>query len=139
VPSLFNPAAGSLYYYTKGWNLKALGSWVAAAVFGIPGLVGAYHPSWVGHAAGDIYKMGWFICFAASMAFYFAANHILPAQVVPEGYTTDPKEFESFASTDGYLGGDPVIEFRDYEVQVGEEPAGSGASAHSGDIAAEKV
>jgi nucleobase:cation symporter-1, NCS1 family len=128
TPSLFTPARGSLYYYTKGWNLKALGCWAAAALFGIPGLVGAYHPSAVTKAATHMYQMGWVLCFAVAATFYFGINFILPARVVPGGYDFNPKPFELFADTEGYLEGDALVEFRAVEVQDGEEPVSDSAS-----------
>jgi nucleobase:cation symporter-1, NCS1 family len=113
VPSLFQqPVQSSLYYYTKGWNAKALACWVAAAVFGIPGLVGAYHPNWVGDAARHMYQMGWVLCFAVSVVLYLLVNKFLPARVVPDGYPgADATTFEAFGETEGYLAGDEPIEF----------------------------
>jgi NCS1 family nucleobase:cation symporter-1 len=137
TPSLFNPAPGSLYYYTKGWNLKALGCWLAAAAFGIPGLVGAYHPTWVVSAAHHMYQLGWILCFAVASTLYFGSNFVLPARVTPEGHDADPKEFEGFGATEGYLEGDSMIEFRTHEIYVGETD--SVASNRIEDIINEKV
>lgn len=128
TPSLFTPARGTLYYYAKGWNLKALGCWVAAALFGIPGLVGAYHPSAVAKAATHMYQMGWVLCFTVAAAFYFGINVLLPAQVVPDGCESDAKQFESFADTEGYLEGDALVEFRGLEIHNGQEPVSGSAS-----------
>lgn len=128
TPSLFTPARGTLYYYTKGWNLKALGCWVAAALFGIPGLVGAYHPSAVAKAATHMYQMGWVLCFTVAAAFYFGINVLLPARVVPDGYESDAKPFEGFADTEGYLEGDALVEFRGVEIHEGQEPVSGSAS-----------
>jgi nucleobase:cation symporter-1, NCS1 family len=125
---LFTPARGTLYYYTKGWNLKALGCWVIAALFGIPGLVGAYHPSAVAKAAAHMYQMGWILCFMVAATFYFGINLALRAQVVPNGYDVNAKQFEGFADTEGYLEGDALVEFRGLEIQDGQEPASGSAS-----------
>jgi nucleobase:cation symporter-1, NCS1 family len=131
TPSLFNPAAGSLYYYNKGWNVKALGCWISAAAFGIPGLIGAYHPAWVSHGAIHMYQTGWVICFAVATTFYFMTNRILPARVAPEGYNAEPKKFEQFAETDGYLEGDQLVKFRTLQMQDGEEPVSGAPSTAS--------
>ncbi len=141
VPSLFAPSPGSLYYYTKGWNLKALGSWVCAATFGIPGLVGSYHPTWVGSAATDIYQMGWIITFAAAAAFYFSVNLALPAKVNPDGYSDIPSRFEGFAATDGYLDGDALVEFPVLRVHEGRASGSvnSTPSNEVSEIVSEKV
>lgn len=130
TPSLFNPDKGSLYYYSKGWNLKALGSWVCAAVFGIPGLVGAYHPTWVGIAATHIYQTGWVICFVVAAAFYYASSFFLKAQIVPSGREAPALGFETLAETEGYLDGDDPVEFASLGVHVGEEDVeyGSGST-----------
>ena len=119
TPSLFNPAPGSLYYYTKGWNLKALACWVSAAIFGVPGLIGAYHPTWVAEAAIHMYQTGWVICFAVAVAFYFAANLVMPAKVFPVGHEGASKGFESLAETEGYFDGEPLI---GSGVTTGREP-----------------
>lgn len=112
TPSLFDPSPNSLYYYTKGWNLKAVGCWICAVAFGIPGLVGAYHPSWVSQAATEIYHTGWIICFAVAATFFYAINRLLPSQVYPESLqATVPLRFEELADAEGYLEGESVIEF----------------------------
>ncbi|CAK7207552.1 hypothetical protein SEUCBS139899_010362 [Sporothrix eucalyptigena] len=139
VPSLFQPAVGALYYYTRGWNIKALVCWVCAATFGIPGLIGSYHHTWVGSAATKIYEMGWIITFFAASALYYGVNMALPAQVMPKGYsstTVSEKSFESFAVTDGYLDGDAIVTFLALSVHDGM--TGSGDSAASQEVV-EKV
>ncbi|EPE04415.1 allantoin transport [Ophiostoma piceae UAMH 11346] len=138
VPSLFNPQAGSLYYYTKGWNLKALVSWVCAATFGIPGLIGSYHPDAVGTSATHIYKMGWIITFASAIAFYIGANQILPAKVNPDGYSVVdiPVGYEGYATTDGYLGDDVLVTFPPVNASAVEGVvSGSGDSTASKEVA----
>ena len=141
VPSLFDPQPGSLYYYTRGWNLKALVCWVCAATFGIPGLIGSYHPNAVGAAATHIYQMGWVITFASATAFYFGANQALPAKLNPDGYSAGdmPVGYESYAATDGYLGDDSLVTFPPANASTFEGVvSGSGDSAASKD-GAEKV
>jgi NCS1 family nucleobase:cation symporter-1 len=112
TPSLFDPSPTSLYYYTKGWNFKAVGCWVCAAAFGVPGLIGAYHPSWVGIGAIEIYHSGWVICFAIAGSFYYAINVLLPPRIYPEGsQITGPMKFEGLAEAEGYLEGESIITF----------------------------
>ncbi len=144
VPSLFTPARGTLYYYTRGWNLKAVGCWLCAVAFGIPGLVGAYHPTWVGAAATEIYEMGWIVCFAVATSFYFAINLVLPARVVPDsGYQeVDPARFEALGATHGYLEGDSEVEFGEgtvVQVQDGVEAPASVDGSDLVDAMREKV
>jgi len=110
--SLFDPNPGSLYYYTKGWNLKALACWVSAAAFGIPGLIGAYHPSWVSEAARHIYQTGWVVCFVVALTLYFVINLAFPAKVFPSGCEVGSKSFEGLAESEGYLDGERPITFR---------------------------
>jgi NCS1 family nucleobase:cation symporter-1 len=117
-----------LYYYTKGWNLKAVGCWVSAALFGISGLVEAYHPSAVAKAANHMYQMGWILCFAVAVTFYFVVNLVLPPQVVPSRYDANAKCFAGFAETEGYLEGDALVEIQALEVQDGEESVSGSAS-----------
>ncbi|PNP61438.1 hypothetical protein FNYG_13833 [Fusarium nygamai] len=126
TPSLFNPSKGSLYFYTGGWNLKALGCWVCSAVFGIPGLIGAYHPTWVSMAATHIYQTGWVICFSAAAAFYYAVNLVFPAEVLPHGQATSHMDFEHLADSEGYLEGENVVEFP----ILGIQPEDSVCSGH---------
>jgi len=90
--------------------------------------VGAYHPSAVAKAANHMYQMGWILCFAVAVTFYFVVNLALPPQVVPSGYDANVKCFEGFAETEGYLEGDALIEFRGLELQDGEEPVSGSAS-----------
>lgn len=85
---------------------------MCAAAFGIPGLIGAYHPSWVSNAAIQIYHAGWIICFAVAASFYYAINVFLPARVYPDGIQrTTPMKFEELADSEGYLEGESIIAF----------------------------
>ncbi|EWG47715.1 hypothetical protein FVEG_07764 [Fusarium verticillioides 7600] len=131
TPSLFNPSKGSLYFYIGGWNLKALGCWVCSAVFGIPGLIGAYHPTWVSMAATHIYQTGWVICFSAAAAFYYALNLVFPAKVLPHGQATSHLGFEHLADSEGYLEGESVVEFPISGIQ----PEDSVCSSHESSTA----
>jgi NCS1 family nucleobase:cation symporter-1 len=119
TPSMFDQKPGSLYYYTRGWNLKALACWVSAVVVGIPGLAGAYHPSWVSAAAVHVYQTGWVICFAVAALLYFAACTVFPPKVFPSSAGL-PKKFEILAESDGYLDGEHRVEFR-VDSSEGEE------------------
>jgi NCS1 family nucleobase:cation symporter-1 len=110
--SLFDPAPGSLYYGTKGWNLKALLAWVSAAVLGVPGLIGAYHPSWVSTGAKHLYQTGWVVCFAVAMFVYYALCRVSTRQVHPVGSTDDTlMSFEQLAKSEGYCEGEHRIHF----------------------------
>jgi NCS1 family nucleobase:cation symporter-1 len=110
--SLFDPAPGSLYYGTKGWNLKALLAWVSAAVLGVPGLIGAYHPSWVSTGAKHLYQTGWVVCFAVAMCVYYVLCQVLPRQVHPMGTPANtPMIFEQLAESEGYCEGEHRIHF----------------------------
>lgn len=124
TPALFDPSHDSLYFCTRGWNLKALCSWVSAAVLGIPGLVGAYHPTWVSLGAIHLYQTGWVVCFAVAAVLYFVSCQVFARQVVPAHYDkTESRTFESMAG---------AIEVNDGESDVGMEtlsvPVGSGMS-----------
>jgi NCS1 family nucleobase:cation symporter-1 len=110
--SLFDPAPGSLYYGTKGWNLKASLAWVSAAVLGVPGLIGAYHPSWVSTGAKHLYQTGWVVCFAVAMCVYYVLCQVLPRQVHPMGTPANtPMIFEQLAESEGYCEGEHRIHF----------------------------
>lgn len=110
--SLFNPTPGSLYYETKGWNLKALFAWVSAAVLGVPGLIGAYHPSWVSAGAKHLYQTGWVVCFAVAMCVYYVLCRVQPRQAHPTDSTLDSSmAFEQLAATEGYYDGEHRIAY----------------------------
>ena len=106
TPSLFDPQKGSLYYYQKGWNLKALAAWVSGAVFGIPGLVGSYHPTWVSEAGVHIYQTGWIVCICVAMSLYFGMSLVVKPEVFPKSCEVKEKRWEGLAETEGYLDGD---------------------------------
>lgn len=126
TPSLFDPRAGSLYFYTAGWNLRASGAWVAGMLFGLPGLIGAYRPDLVAIAAIEMYETGWLLTFVVSFVLYTAIGLAFPVRLVPKGYETGNegvegeasgldipthkghivKGFERLAKNDGYLRGE---------------------------------
>jgi NCS1 family nucleobase:cation symporter-1 len=82
--------------------------------------------------------MGWIICFAVASTFYFVISRILSPQVVPQGYNADPQKFEGFANTEGYLEGDPMVEFRGQEVLYVGEP-GSNSTRTGSDLVVDSI
>ena len=109
--SLFDPSKGSLYFYKKGVNFTAVAAWISGAAFGIPGLIGSYHPTWVAEAATHIYQTGWIVCIAVSMTLYFLFNLIAKPRIFPNGFESDEKRFEMLAENKGYLEGENMINF----------------------------
>jgi NCS1 family nucleobase:cation symporter-1 len=127
TPSLFNPSPGSLYYGTKGWNLKALLAWVSAAILGVPGLIGAYHPSWVSAGAKDLYKTGWVVCFAVAVGVYCGLCVAFPRRVRPADPGNDTAmPFEKLVETEGYLPGEQAV---GYQLRILEGLAGRRSSS----------
>lgn len=86
---------------------------MSAAVVGIPGLIGAYHPAWVSAGAIHVYQTGWVVCFAVASILYYASCRVLPRQA-PKGGNLDgtPLSFEQLAETEGYFDGEQVLEYR---------------------------
>lgn len=113
VPSLYNPASGGLYYHAKGWNLVSAGCWVAAMLFGLPGLIGAYEPSLVSEAAITMYKTGWLLTFVTAFVFYgIMAGFVYRPQIIPDvslgrvDHLLDSSgklRYEALVSSHGYL------------------------------------
>ncbi|KAI6878748.1 hypothetical protein KC360_g3607 [Hortaea werneckii] len=112
TPSLFDPQPRTLYYYTKGWNLKAAGSWVAGVVLGLPGLIGSYHSEWVAAAATHMYQTGWLLCFAMTATMYCTINLVARTDVLPNDQGVNRLKFEALAASDGYMQGDCVVAFQ---------------------------
>jgi hypothetical protein len=65
-----------------------------------------------------MYQMGWILCFAVAVTFYFVVNLVLPPQVVPSRYDANAKCFEGFAETEGYLEGDALVESKHWRCRM---------------------
>lgn len=80
---------------------------------GIPGLIGAYHPTWVSADAVHVYQTGWVICFAVAAFLYYMLCRVLPRREPNDGTLAGTRlAFEELAETEGYFDGEHVIEYR---------------------------
>ncbi|SPN99079.1 related to uracil permease [Cephalotrichum gorgonifer] len=79
VPSLYSTNPDSPYYFTKGFNLRAFGSWFAAILIVIPGVANTIAPGSIGIAA------------------------IWPVKLYPSKYSDRPKTWECMRHTEGFF------------------------------------
>lgn len=79
-------------------------------MLGVPGLIGAYHPSWVSEGAKNLYKTGWVVCFVVAVGVYYGLFLAFPRQVRPMEVGCGKKmDFEELAETEGYFPGEQVV------------------------------
>ena len=112
IPSLFETAPGSLYMpKPKGYNLKALISWVIGCIICLPGLAATFGSGDPNGAAAHIYNSGFILSFFVGGLSYYLMSLIWPAKVFPEGHEDTPFKWEFLGKTDGYYTGEPAIVF----------------------------
>ncbi|KAI1337790.1 putative allantoin permease [Xylariaceae sp. FL0016] len=109
VPSLFTEAAGSPYAYYHGWNLRAVGAWVAGVAFTVHGIAGSLDPDSVNQASKNMYKLGFLLSLLMGAAVFYVTSVIWPSPMYDgtrEGITST--EFEHLAESEGFFAGESV-------------------------------
>ncbi|KAL3298374.1 putative allantoin permease [Colletotrichum asianum] len=109
VPSLYSTSSDSPYFYFKGFNLRAFGSWAAAVLLVLPGVSGNLHPGSIGLAAVRIYNMGFLLSTITASVFYYVSCKIWPVRVYPLRRDDQPKTWEFLRHTEGFFPGDRVF------------------------------
>ena len=112
VPSMFTITPGSLYMNSpKGYNVKALVSWVAGSVICIPGLAAVFGTGDPTGVAAKLYNTGFILSFAVGFTCHTVLGLIWRERVFPAEHEDTPLKFEYLAETDGYYPGEAAIEF----------------------------
>lgn len=94
LTELYSEAPESIYWYTKGWNLRAVIAWPMGVWFLMPGLVQratASKASWGGWT--NLYKLSWFAGFLVSATVYLALDYFWP---IPDKLAVD--DFDYFGT-----------------------------------------
>jgi NCS1 family nucleobase:cation symporter-1 len=70
-----------VYWYTRGWNLRAVGSFFLALVPNLPGLAKSVTPGITGVPRGfeDVYTMSWVVGLVIAGVLYLGASYLFPA------------------------------------------------------------
>ncbi|KAK5206794.1 hypothetical protein LTR47_009658 [Exophiala xenobiotica] len=103
TPSLFKGKKGDLYFFTRGFNLRAYFAWLTGFLFGLPGMIGRFHPTAVNEAAKNMYRMGWPLTFTVTSVTYAALVYFLPVQIYPESHANTPTTFEYLGKRDCFF------------------------------------
>lgn len=113
VPSLYDKQPGHPYTYFKGWNLRAIASWVAGVAFTVHGIAGSLDPTAVNEASKNIYKLGFILSFLMGASVYYVSSVIWPMSVYPtENYAETPTGFEAMATSEGFFPGESIHSIR---------------------------
>ncbi|OAA59715.1 Permease, cytosine/purines, uracil, thiamine, allantoin [Niveomyces insectorum RCEF 264] len=108
VPSLYNGAPSSPYWYTGGFNIRAFVAWAIGVAVVINGLAGSFHSDF-NAGSKHLYSLGLLLSFAVASTLYYAFNWFWPVPIYPADHTDGPKTFEAMKPTDGFFGDDEVI------------------------------
>lgn len=103
VPSLYSTSTDSPYFYFKGFNLRAFGSWAAAVVLVVPGVSSNLNPGSIGIAAVRIYNMGFLLSTITAGVLYYISCMIWPVKIYPSHCDNTPKSWEFMRHTEGFL------------------------------------
>lgn len=88
---LYGDSPASLYWYSRGWNWRAVLAWPASVFFLMPGLVQnatapkAFWPGWT-----RLYELAWFLGFLVSGSVYLVLNYFWP---VPDRFAVDDQDY----------------------------------------------
>ena len=103
MPSLYSTEPNSPYYYFKGFNLRAFGSWLAAVLLVIPGVSNSIDPGSIGIAAERLYNMGFLLSTTVAGLLYYVSCQIWPVMLYPSQYSDRPKTWEHMSRTEGFF------------------------------------
>ncbi|KAL2847628.1 permease for cytosine/purines, uracil, thiamine, allantoin-domain-containing protein [Aspergillus pseudodeflectus] len=70
------------YWYTRGWNLRAVGSFFLALVPNLPGLAKSVTPGITGVPRGfeDVYTMSWVVGLVIAGVLYLGSSYLFPGR-----------------------------------------------------------
>lgn len=108
MPSLYVTDDSSPYFYFRGFNLRAFGSWVIAIALVIPGVSGAINPGSIGQAAVHIYNMGFLLSTTVAGVLYYGSCKVWPVSIYPPAYADRPTTWEVMRHTEGFFPEDPL-------------------------------
>jgi NCS1 family nucleobase:cation symporter-1 len=106
---MYSTEDSSPYFYTKGFNIRAFGSWAAAIILVIPGVSGALHAGSIGEAAVHIYNLGFLLSTTVAAVLYYTSCKIWPVDLYPPQYADRPRAWESMRKTEGFFPEDSAI------------------------------
>lgn len=109
VPSLYSTETSSPYWYFRGFNLRAFGSWIAAIALVIPGVSGSINPGSIGMAAVHIYSLGFLLSTTFAGVLFYASHQIWPVEIYPPQYSDRSKTWEAMRHTEGFFPEDTTI------------------------------
>ncbi|KAJ7432904.1 allantoin transport [Mycena galericulata] len=102
VPSLFDAAPGSLYWFAGGFNWRAIIAWSAGTGLTISGIAAGYDPGAVGPVAINLYSLGWILSVAMSAAVYIILSLLFPVPITPASRTNLIEPYEYLANKEGF-------------------------------------
>ncbi|KAF6817674.1 allantoin transport [Colletotrichum musicola] len=103
VPSLYSTSADSPYYYYKGFNFRAFGSWAASVLLVVPGVSGNLNPGSIGLPAVRIYNMGFLLSTITAGLLYYISCKVWPVKIYPLRREHEPKSWEFMRHTEGFF------------------------------------
>ncbi|KAJ7512099.1 allantoin transport [Mycena galericulata] len=101
-PSLFDAAPGSLYWFTGGFNWRAIIAWSAGTGLTISGIAAGYDPGAVGPVAINLYSLGWILSVSMSAAVYIILSLLFPVPITPASRTNLIEPYEYLANKEGF-------------------------------------
>ncbi|KAL1893324.1 hypothetical protein Sste5346_006501 [Sporothrix stenoceras] len=109
IPSLYNGAPSSPYWYNGGFNIRAFVAWAIGVAVVINGLAGSFHTNY-NAGSKHLYSLGLVLSFTVGGLLYYVFNKIWPINIYPAYHSgEDAKTFETMKQSDGYFADDDVI------------------------------
>ncbi|KAJ7755336.1 permease for cytosine/purines, uracil, thiamine, allantoin-domain-containing protein [Mycena maculata] len=102
VPSLFDATPGSLYWFTGGFNWRAIIAWFAGTGLTISGIAAGYDPGAVGLVAVNLYSTGWLLSVSMSAVVYTILSLVFPVPITPASRPNATEPFEYLSNKEGF-------------------------------------
>lgn len=102
VRQLFTRSGEGIYYYTRGFNLRAYAAFVIGFLLPLPGFIESFGTVSASAAAAHLYSLGWELSFAVGGFAYLVMGLIwpVPGNERSAGYETAPTDVDILAEAE---------------------------------------
>lgn len=117
IPDLYIGNSRSRYWYTKGWNIRAVGAWIVGVALPFPGFVATFGTVSVNTGATRMWYLGHLLSLTVSSLVYYVSFLVFPDERINSSLG-----FEELArEQDIVLEGQEALEYRAKEKSIGLE------------------
>ncbi|UPL02805.1 hypothetical protein LCI18_013739 [Fusarium solani-melongenae] len=86
ISELYTGNKRSRYWYSRGWNLRAIAAWVIGVIPPFPGFVGTFGTVTISPGGQHIWQLGYLLSLVLSGIVYYGLSALFPTETTNKGY-----------------------------------------------------